>query len=273
MYKIPESAKKNPAPAAEPAPVKEKDSLTAWERWELPQIGAVRSEEDLALARSAPGKKVLRPITLDELEKIRSDAYQEGFGQGKQDGFNQGKQEGYQTGYNQALSAGEAEVKANIAKFSQLTRLLMQPIENQDEEIEKTMVNLVTMLSKQIIRRELELDSSGVLNCVREALNHINVGAKRVKLHLNPADHDMVMQFLKTSDEFDANWRLVSHKTLSAGGCIVETEEAILDLSVERRCEDLFKQFYEKSKSDKSNEARDRLDQLLSGDDDDEFSA
>jgi len=273
MYKIPETAKRQGEAEATPKKAKAKDGLTAWERWELPQIDSTHTEDDIALARAQPGKKVLRPITLDELEKIRSDAYQEGFVQGKQDGFNQGKQEGYQTGFNQGLSAGEAEVKANLAKFSQLTRLLMQPIESQEQEIEQTMVSLVGMLAKQIVRRELELNSNGVLSCVREALNHISLGAKRVKLHLNPADHEMVLQYLKASAEYDANWRLIPHKTLSAGGCIVETDEAILDLSVERRCEDLLKQFYEKAKGEKSEQPADRLDQLLSGDDDDEFSA
>lgn len=274
MYKIPESAKKNPAPKEpEATVVRAKDGMTAWERWELPQIGADRSEEDIALARALPGKKVLRPITLDELEKLRNDAHQEGFSQGKQDGFERGKQEGYQAGMRQGLEAGEADVRANIAKFSQLTRLLMQPIENQDAELETTLVTLVSMLSKQIIRRELTIDSSGVLASVREGLHHINVGAKRIKLHLNPSDYETVLHYLKTTDEYNSGWRLIPHKNLSAGGCIVETDETILDLSVERRCEDLFKQFYEKRKSDTANDQHDRLDQLLNGDDGDDFSS
>ena len=166
----------------------------------------------------------VQPLTLEELEAIRQEAYNEGFAAGEKDGFR-----------STALKVRQEAEEALSVKLASLERLmggLFDPIAEQDSQIEKAMVELVQHIARQVIQRELVLDSSHIESVMREALKLLPLGVGNVRLYINPQDFEQVKALRERHEE---TWRIVEDASLQPGGCRVETEHSRIDATVETR--------------------------------------
>ncbi|MCD4530961.1 flagellar assembly protein FliH [Pseudomonas sp. C3-2018] len=187
-------------PEPEPAPVEE-----------LPEIEEVPLEE-------------VQPLTLEELESIRQEAYNEGFAVGEKEGF-----------HSTTLKVRQEADVALTAKLRALETLmvnLFEPIAEQDTQIEKSLVDLVQHVTRQIIQRELAIDSNQIEHVMREALKLLPLGVGNVRLYINPQDFELVKALRERHEE---TWRIVEDASLLPGGCRVETEHSRIDATVETR--------------------------------------
>lgn len=243
--------------------------LSAWERWQLPSMDRdvpvkgnalnLRSapRRDGTHTDTAPPEPEIKPPTADEIEAIRRAAYEEGL----QEGREAGEAEGYKAGFK----SGEADSKAAIIRLGQIARVLLEPIPQQDDELEQAVLAMVEKICRRIVHRELVLDSSQVLMVVREALDCLHPGAQRIRVHLNPADAEIVLQGLRAAGELEEGWRIVPHPTISPGGCVVETDTSMIDARAEKRLASVLQQVYEQQQhalEDKSSN-QGHMDQLL----------
>ncbi|EJL04299.1 MULTISPECIES: flagellar assembly protein FliH [Pseudomonas] len=187
-------------PEPEPAPVEE-----------LPEMEEVPLEE-------------VQPLTLEEVESIRQEAYNEGFAVGEKEGF-----------HSTTLKVRQEADVALTAKLRALESLMLnlfEPIAEQDTQIEKSLVGLVQHIAKQVIQRELAIDSSQIEHVMREALKLLPLGVGNVRLYINPQDFELVKALRERHEE---TWRIVEDETLLPGGCRVETEHSRIDATVETR--------------------------------------
>ncbi|MDX1694638.1 MAG: flagellar assembly protein FliH [Ketobacteraceae bacterium] len=230
------------------------EKLSAYERWELPMVEderAVpgtdspfssqpkpRSRRQAAPEQEPEDVEDVKPLTAEELEAIRQAAYDEGREEGKRDG--------YKEGYDQGYKSGESDLRAAVNKLAQISRALFEPVDAQDEALEKALLELVRNITTRVVHRELKLDSSCILTIVKEAVNALIPGTERVRIHLNPADLEFVVQSLKESGEMGENWNFLAHQTISPGGCIVDTDNAVVDMRAEKRLATVIRQVYEK---------------------------
>ncbi|UII70018.1 flagellar assembly protein FliH [Pseudomonas sp. HN11] len=166
----------------------------------------------------------VQPLTLEELEAIRQEAYNEGFAAGEKDGFR-----------STTLKVRQEAEEALSVKLASLERLmggLFDPIAEQDSQIEKAMVGLVQHIARQVIQRELVLDSSHIESVMREALKLLPLGVGNVRLYINPQNFEQVKALRERHEE---TWRIVEDASLQPGGCRVETEHSRIDATVETR--------------------------------------
>ena len=166
----------------------------------------------------------VQPLTLEELEAIRQEAYNEGFAAGEKDGFR-----------STTLKVRQEAEEALGVKLASLERLmgnLFDPIAEQDSQLEKSMVGLVEHIARQVIQRELVLDSSQIESVMREALKLLPLGVGNVRLYINPQDFEQVKALRERHEE---TWRIVEDAALQPGGCRVETEHSRIDATVETR--------------------------------------
>jgi flagellar assembly protein FliH len=211
----------------------------------LPQTSIASSEAVLETA-AAQGEEVefesVKPLTLDELEAIRQDAYNEGFAVGEKDGFHAG----------QLKAKQEAEVilQAKLLQLEQLMGQLLAPIAEQDQQIEHALVQLVNHVCRQVVRRELLGDSSQVKRVLGEALKLLPMGAGNVRIHINPQDFELVKTLRERHEE---NWRILEDQQLLAGGCRIETEHSHIDASIETRLELALQQLFEQRREQVTN--------------------
>ncbi len=177
----------------------------------------------------------VQPLTLEELESIRQEAYNEGFATGEREGFHSATLKVRQ----------EAEVALN-AKLQALELLmgnLFEPIAEQDTQIEKTLVDLVKHIARQVIQRELAMDSSQIEHVMREALKLLPLGVGNVRLYINPQDFEQVKSL---RDRHEESWRIVEDESLLPGGCRVETEHSRIDASMETRITQAMDQLFDR---------------------------
>lgn len=183
--------------------------------------------------------------TLAELERIRHEAYQEayneGFATGEKEGFHSGQLKGQQKAQQEA----EQALAQKLAHLDQLMQQLFEPIAAQDQAIEKALLRLLVDLAKEVIRRELILDSSQITLMVREALKLLPVGSDQVRIHINPQDFAQIKALRERHEE---QWRILEDEQLLPGGCRIETEYSRLDASIETRLSQAIEQLWEQWK-------------------------
>ncbi|MBC3304446.1 flagellar assembly protein FliH [Pseudomonas sp. SWRI18] len=166
----------------------------------------------------------VQPLTLEELESIRQEAYNEGFAAGEKDGF--------RSTTLKVRQEAEAALSVKLASLERLMGGLFDPIAEQDSQIEIAMVGLVQHIARQVIQRELVLDSSQIESVMREALKLLPLGVGNVRLYINPQDFEQVKALRERHEE---TWRIVEDAALQPGGCRVETEHSRIDATVETR--------------------------------------
>lgn len=250
------------------------EEMSAYERWELPLMederAILRSNESALSTGNRQRKPVpspvheepqdvedVKPLTAEELEAIRQAAYE--------DGKEEGRRDGYKEGYDQGYKSGESDLRAAITKLSQISRALFEPIEQQDDALEQAMLELVQNICTRVVHRELKVDSSSIIAIVKEAIKCLVPGTERVRIHLNPADTEFVIKSLQETGEIGESWNFLSHPTISPGGCIVDTDHAMIDARAEKRLATLIRQVYEKDQK-ALNEAENReagIDQIM----------
>ncbi|AMB85320.1 flagellar assembly protein FliH [Pseudomonas agarici] len=220
--------------------------VTGFDLWSLPSFDPPVEEPEPAPVQEPPVEieevplEEVQPLTLEELESIRQEAYNEGFAVGEREGFHS----------TQIKVRQEAEValSAKLVHLETLMSNLFAPIAEQDRQIEQSLVGLVGHMTRQVIQRELKMDSSQIGHVLRETLKLLPLGAENVRLYINPQDFEQIKAL---RERHEATWRIVEDEALLPGGCRVETEHSRIDASVETRIEQalaqLFDQLHEQS--------------------------
>lgn len=225
--------------------------ISAFDRWSLPSFDPVveppaepepelQPEAETPAVEEVPVEEV-KPLTLEALEAIRQDAYNDGFATGEKDGFHAGQLK--------ARQEAEAILQQRLANLETLMGQLFAPIAEQDREIEQALVGLVGQLARQVIQRELTIDSSQIRQVLREALKLLPMGAQNIRIHVNPQDFELVKAL---RDRHEENWRILEDEELLPGGCRIETEHSRLDASIETRLAQISKQLFEQQRDQAS---------------------
>lgn len=211
------------------------EELESLNTWTGPkQFGAARSEP---VQQQSPVT-----LTVDQIEAIQKQAYDEAFQQGRQEGFAQGKQEGYEEGRQLGLEQGKQQgyqenlhlLKQQADQLVMLLETFAEPFQKLDEEIEQELVKLVIVIAGQIIRREIKINPGEIVAVVREAVRALPVASQKVTLNLHPDDVQLVRAALDL-EETSSPWRIVENPLITRGGCSVETETSYVDATLEKR--------------------------------------
>ncbi|MFB1011944.1 MAG: flagellar assembly protein FliH [Thiopseudomonas sp.] len=176
----------------------------------------------------------VQPLTLEEVEAVRQDAYNEGFSTGEKDGF--------RAGQLRAQQEAEAALKPRLAALENLMQQLFDPIGQQDQAIEHMLLELVRHISEEVIQRELTLSSAQIGRVLREAMKLLPMDDGQVRIHVNPQDFAEIKSLRERHEE---SWRILEDDSLLPGGCRIETRNSQIDASVETRLHTLTQQLLE----------------------------
>jgi len=169
-------------------------------------------------------------LTVNEIEAMQKQAYDEAFAQGEKEGYSQGFDEGSRRGYEENVQA----LQTKAAQLTSLLESLSQPFKALDAEVEKELVSLAIGIASQIIRREIKLDPGQVIAAVREAKKVLPLSSQKISLHLHPEDAELVRSALSL-DEMATAWGIAEDPLITRGGCKVDTEVSHIDATVEAR--------------------------------------
>lgn len=196
-----------------------KESLSAYERWELPHVegpGGPAEEE-------VPSEETPQPLTAEQIEAIQREARDEAY----KEGFEQGRKEG--------LQSGQAEIRASVERLEQVFRALGEPLADVDAQVEEELLELALAVARQVVRRELKTDPGQIVAVVREALGVLPSLAREIRVFLHPDDAVLVREALSVPEGEERHWRIVEEPVLTRGGCRVESDNSYIDASLEKQ--------------------------------------
>ncbi|MFK8029917.1 MAG: flagellar assembly protein FliH [Gammaproteobacteria bacterium] len=182
------------------------DPKPSFDRWETPEFAPESS------ANGSPG------ISIQQLEELQKQAYEEAYAVGIQDGF----------------KAGAEKSNKETQRLNSLLQQFAHPFEELDDVVEKQVVQLALVVARNIIRRELKTEPTHVIGAVREALTVLPVASRDVTVRLHPEDAVIVRKYLKPA-EGERAWAIVEDPVLTRGGCVVDTEFSHVDARIEAR--------------------------------------
>lgn len=186
-------------------------------------------------------------MTAEEMQAIFDAAEKDGFEQGHKDGFNQGHSKGHSEGYEAGRQQGLMEMRAHLVaeqqRFQKLANALLEPLTAQDEDIEHMLLDVICTLTQSVVQRELVTDSSHILELVKNAVDALPIGAKNIRVCLNPDDLAAVETY---ATEQQLSWHFFGDNDLQPGGCRIETPESRVDFSVSSRLQSVLEQFITK---------------------------
>jgi flagellar assembly protein FliH len=184
--------------------------------WQLPIVeGPLVGNED-----------AVPKVSAANLEQLQKAAYEEAYAEGHATGLAEGRREGLELGRGAFMSQAE--------RLGALLQTLADPIKTMDDDIQRSIAELATLIARQIVRREIKIERGEIVGAVREALSQLPISDRKLRIHLNPDDVELVRKALSLSQD-DQNYRLDGDPLIERGGCLVETESSIVDATVEAR--------------------------------------
>lgn len=213
--------------------VSELASLSAWLLPDISENGAY-SENVERMESLDSEENTARILTVDEIEAMQKQAYDEAFSQGKLEGYQQGFDQGLAEGSKQAYDENSDSLHKKVAEFASLIESLRDPFKALDDEVERELVKLSIAIATQIIRREIKLDPGQVIASVRAAINVLPLSSQKIQLYLHPEDAELVRSALSL-DEMSTAWGVVEDPLITRGGCKVDTDISHVNATVENR--------------------------------------
>jgi len=157
---------------------------------------------------------------------LEQEAYEKGFAQGEKDG----------------LELGEKKATKLIENIQSILIELSRLAKEIPKQYEKEILDLIFVVAKKIIHREIASDKNAIKDTVLNAL-HFAVEKSKVILRLNPEDIDYIE---KSRTQFFAEVKglesisITSDPSITRGGCFLETSYGDIDASVETRLEKVY---------------------------------
>ncbi|MBD3182257.1 hypothetical protein GF312_08195 [Candidatus Poribacteria bacterium] len=155
------------------------------------------------------------------------------------------EKEAYESGYKEGKkTAGEdiEEIAGNMAKAFRDGLVEMASLrDNILNRAEDDLVRLSVFIAEKLLYRELEQHPEAILDIVTKTVRSIR-NAKHIVIRLNPDDINIAEEFFSDiTENIKNNSELILQEDpdLESGGCIIETDTNIIDMSLDARMESL----------------------------------
>ena len=214
-----------------------RDQVADVQRYDLPSV-----DGDI---HTGVHRQAVRPLTASDLQSIQKHAYEEGFALGRREGRDVGQRE--------VAQQFEARYQPKLKALASMLRAIAAPIERLDDELERTLVDMVVLIARQLIRRELKTSHGEIVAVVREAVASLPIASRHPRIHLNPEDVDIVRQAFALGDTQEA-YTLEEDPLITRGGCLIETATSFIDATVEARLNATIAQCFGSLREDDQNE-------------------
>ncbi|MDH5392542.1 MAG: FliH/SctL family protein [Gammaproteobacteria bacterium] len=180
-------------------------------------------------------------LTVKQIEEVQTQAYDEAYKVGFEEAYKKGTEDSERF-IQEQLVAERAVLKQNAQQLQNCFNMLSKPLDAVDQDVEQQLTETVFYFCKQILAHELRIDSTHVLHLMQQAITRLPVAQRQIIIHLNPADIALLEQ--DGISDSDHGWTFEADTGVSAGGCIIKTEVASIDLSLEKRLSEITDQLF-----------------------------
>lgn len=163
----------------------------------------------------AEAKGILKEAR-DKAQYLERQAYEEGFQQGQKDG----------------REVGQRSMDQLVQQFQDLVNALVQDREELYRQREQDLIDLVVLISRKIVVRELKTHPEAIQEIVAAGFQLLT-DTENVKLHINPQDHELLQW--APQDAWPPGVEMVQDGTISAGGFLMKTGTGEIDGTLKNR--------------------------------------
>ena len=118
--------------------------------------------------------------------------------------------------------------------MNELLAALESPLKEIDEEAQQKAVEICIAVAKQIIQRELTIDSGQIVSAIKQAIELIPKDGQQVNIYINPNDASYVESLFAQNGD-TSKYNVVQDPTITAGGCRASTDFSLVDLTIENQ--------------------------------------
>ena len=196
------------------------------------QAGEV--EGDVSFDEATPADLVVEPSpepvpqwpTAAELEHIHQEAFQTGY----QAGYNEGLSGGSVQGHVEAKEAATIEFNQQISRMIAVAAAFTDAVTDLESRLAPAVLKLAIHVAETLVQAQLKVDAKAVLPLIEQALASIPPEVTQASVRLNPADLATVRLFLNTESPA-IQWQCIEDHNVAAGGCVIDTPSAHIDMT------------------------------------------
>ncbi len=225
-----------------------KSELQEIQRWALPDIS--ESDRSTAMHVKSVDSRSVRGMTVEDIEEMQQQAFDEAAEQGHKAGYTKGFEEARKKGYDKGYAEAKGDIKNALAKWSQLIESLEHPLNDLDDQVEEELVVLAIAIARHIVDVELTMNSQQVATLVKKAMHLLPANSRRIRLHLHPEDAELIRSGL-VSDDVECDWTIIEEPSLMRGGCKIDTQNSRIDATIEKRLAAAISSVYGEGKEEK----------------------
>jgi flagellar assembly protein FliH len=156
------------------------------------------------------------------------------------------KQEGYAEGFIQGQAQAALEAHRQITdyisnegqkaarEFAELFINVQAQMADAEQVMARGVLELACELARQVVRRELLVNTDALQPVLREALGLLAADTKSAVIRLNPLDLDVLEPVIR-SEFAGLALTLLPEEAISRGGCLVESAGTVVDGTLEKR--------------------------------------
>jgi flagellar assembly protein FliH len=182
---------------------------------ELRTLDLVELGPYLLVAVAREKAEALSAAARAEAEKLRNAAVEEGIAGGREE--------------------GKREVLPSAVAFANAGQALIVFEEQMIAHYTPEMVRLALAIAEKIVHKVVAEEPTIVASVLERARQEV-LDARRIYIHLNPADHEVLAEMrpdlLKLGNDKGRVIEVVADEDLSRGGCRLETEIGVVDATI-----------------------------------------
>jgi len=165
------------------------------------------------------------------------------------DSVEQEKQRAFKQGYQEGVEQAANEWNTKLDLIKNMSHVLDDSIQDIDKTIQEKCAEIAIAISKQIIRRELSLDSGQIVSAVKQAIDLIPRDGERINIHINPKDMQYINEIFSSEDQ-TSKYNIVQDPSIDAGGCKAFTDYSLVDLTIDKQIASIALQIFGEQRND-----------------------
>lgn len=142
------------------------------------------------------------------------------------------KQSAYQEGFN----AGLQQAEADLENFRNTLGAFMGAEDRVFNEIAPNILGIAMEIAQKIIKTEVKSDPQIVLDTIMDVLKTLSKNEPKIILRINPLQVQYIKDTLPEQIRLlgmDTKLSIISDESITEGGCIVQTNNGLVDASIE----------------------------------------
>lgn len=146
------------------------------------------------------------------------------------------KKSAFEEGYRKGLEEAQGDLEEFRRNFSEF----MNSPKNVFEYIAPDILEISVDIAKEIIKKEVESDPQVLINTIVDVLKTVSKNEPKINIRVKPQS----VQFIKDTIPnityqygIDAKINIISDPSIEEGGCIFQTNNGIVDASIDTQLE------------------------------------